>query len=141
MLNKVMLIGNVGREPEIRYTNDGKPIANLTVATSEKWKDKDGNQQESTEWHRVVLFGSIAQIVEKYVSKGSKLYLEGKLQTRKWTDNAGVDKYTTEVVVDGFKGAMRLLDGKGEPSGDAPKAKPARPAVPDEAPMDDSIPF
>jgi single-strand DNA-binding protein len=113
-LNKVQLIGNVGQDPEIRHTSDGKPIANLSIATSDTWNDKQGQKQEKTEWHRVVIFGKLAEIAEKYVSKGSKLYLEGKLQTRKWTDKEGNDKYTTEIVLTQFEGSFIMLDGKQE---------------------------
>lgn len=115
MLNKVQIIGRVGQEPEIRYTQENKPVANLSVATTEKWKDKSGQQQEKTEWHRVVIFGGIAGVVEKYVKKGDLLFLEGKLQTRKWTDNNGQDKYSTEIVLD-INGNMVMLGGKSEQS-------------------------
>lgn len=115
MLNKVQIIGRVGQEPEIRYTQENKPVANLSVATTEKWKDKSGQQQEKTEWHRVVIFGGIAGVVEKYVKKGDLLFVEGKLQTRKWTDNNGQDKYSTEIVLD-INGNMVMLGGKSEQS-------------------------
>lgn len=111
MLNKTQLIGNIGRDPEIRYTNDNRAIANLTVATTEKWKSKDGTKQDKTEWHRVVIFGKLAEVVEKYLKKGDKAYFEGKLQTRQWTDKDGVERYTTEVVVDSFNGQMVMLGG------------------------------
>lgn len=116
-LNKVMLIGRVGKEPDIRHTADGKAIANLSLATSEKWKDKNsGEVKEATEWHRVVFFGSLADIVSKYINKGSQIYIEGKLQTRKWTNKDGQDQYTTEVVVDGFSGKLVMLGGKSQQS-------------------------
>jgi single-strand DNA-binding protein len=109
-LNKVCLLGNVGKEPEIRRTQDGKPIANIRLATSEKWRDKQsGEQKEKTEWHSVVVFGGVAEVIEKYVSKGNKLYIEGQLQTRKWQDKDGNDRYSTEVVVNGFGGKVILL--------------------------------
>ena len=112
-INKVILVGNLGKDPEIRHTTDGKPIANITVATSETWKDKNsGEPREKTEWHRVVIFGGVANIVEQYLHKGSKVYIEGKLQTRKWQDKNGQDRYTTEVVVDGFNGVMQMLDSR-----------------------------
>ena len=118
-INKVILIGNLGKDPEVRYTTDGKPIANITVATSETWKDKSsGEPREKTEWHRVVFFGGVANVVEQYLHKGSKVYIEGKLQTRKWQDKSGQDRYTTEVVVDGFNGVMQMLDSRGA-GGDA----------------------
>jgi len=117
-VNKVILIGNLGQDPEIRYNQQGGAIANLSIATSESWKDKNtGQQQEKTEWHRVVIFGKLAEICGEYARKGSKLYIEGKLQTRKWQDQSGQDKYTTEVVIDGFQGQMQMLDGKGDNQG------------------------
>lgn len=112
-LNKVQLIGNVGRDPEIRSTKDGSPIANMSIATSDTWKDKQGQKQEKTEWHRVVVFGKLAEIIQKYVNKGDKLFLEGKLQTKKWTDKNGQDRYTTEIVLDGFGGQLIMLGSKG----------------------------
>lgn len=115
-VNKVILIGNVGKDPEIRTTQGGDRIANFSIATSERWKDKGtGEQQEKTEWHKVVIFNDrIADVVEKYVKKGSKVYVEGSLQTRKWTDKDGVDRYSTEIVVGKFKGELTLLgDGNG----------------------------
>lgn len=122
-INKVILIGNLGNDPEVRHTQDGKAIANITLATSESWKDKNtGQKQEKTEWHRVVFFGGVADVVAKYLKKGSKIYVEGKLQTRKWQDQSGQDKYTTEVVVDGFSGTMQMLDSaNGAPQ--APRAQ------------------
>ncbi len=116
-LNKVILVGNLGRDPEIRSTQNGDKIANLNIATSENWKDRDGNRQEKTEWHRVVIFGKVAEVCERYLKKGSKILIEGKLVTRKWTDNNGQDKYTTEVQVSGFNGNMTMLDGRGEGGG------------------------
>jgi len=116
-INKVILVGNLGRDPEIRATQNGDKIANLNIATSENWKDRDGNRQEKTEWHRVVIFGKVAEVCERYLKKGSKILIEGKLVTRKWTDNNGQDKYTTEVVVSGFNGNMTMLDGRGEGGG------------------------
>jgi len=113
-VNKVILVGNVGRDPEVRFAQNGNKIVNLSVATSESWKDKaSGERKEKTEWHRVVCFNDrIGDVLEKYVKKGSKVYLEGSLQTRKWTGNDGVEKYTTEVVIDRFKGDLVLLDGR-----------------------------
>ena len=119
-VNKVILIGQLGQDPEVRFTQQGNPIANISMATSEKWKDKQGQLQEKTEWHRIVVFGKLADIVQQYVRKGSKLYVEGKLQTRKWQDQQGNDKYSTEVVVDGFSGQIQMLDGKQEGQGNAP---------------------
>jgi len=143
-INKVILIGNVGNEPEIKATKEGKTIANLSLATSETWKDKQtGQKQEKTEWHRVVFFGRLAEIVEEYVGKGSKLYVEGSLRTRKWQDNNGQDRYTTEI-----KGSeMQMLDSR-TGSGNyghapAPQARPAAPPPPsfDDGRFDDDIPF
>lgn len=112
-VNKVILVGNVGKDPEIRRTNDGRPIANISLATSESWRDKaTGERKEKTEWHRVVIFSEpLCKIVEQYVKKGSKLYIEGSLQTRKWTDKDGQEKYSTEVVLQGFNGSLTMLDG------------------------------
>jgi single-strand DNA-binding protein len=110
-VNKVILIGNVGRDPEIRRTQSGDPIANIQLATSESWRDKaTGERKEKTEWHRIVVFGVLAAVVEKYVVKGQKLYIEGKIQTRKWTDQAGVERYSTEVVLNGFNCTLTMLD-------------------------------
>ena len=113
-VNKVILIGNVGKDPEIRRTQDGRPIANLSIATSETWRDKNsGERKEKTEWHRVVVFNEgLCKVIEQYVKKGAKLYIEGALQTRKWTDQAGVEKYSTEVVLQGFNSTLTMLDGK-----------------------------
>ena len=106
-VNKVVLVGNLGREPEIRHTNSGKKVASFSLATSDVWKDTNGERQEKTEWHRVVVFNSnTADFVEKILKKGSKVYVEGSLQTRKWTDNSGQDRYTTEIVVGNFKGEI-----------------------------------
>src|ERR1700742_2517427 len=113
-VNKVILIGNLWRDPEILTTQNGTKVANLNLATSESWRDKSsGERKEKTEWHRVVIFGSLADIAEKYLKKGSKVYVSGSLQTRKWTDQAGVEKYSTEVVLQGFGGELTMLDGKG----------------------------
>ena len=111
-VNKVILVGNLGRDPEIRSTNDGIRIANLNLATSESWRDRNsGERKERTEWHRVVIFNDkLVEIAEKYLRKGSKIYVEGALQTRKWTDNAGVEKYSTEVVLTRFRGELTMLD-------------------------------
>jgi single-strand DNA-binding protein len=162
-VNKVILVGNLGRDPEIRSTQDGMRIANLTVATSESWRDRvSGERKERTEWHRVVIFNErLADIAEKYLRKGSKVYLEGALQTRKWTDNAGQERYTTEVVLQRFRGELTMLDGArgggppiegggldeeygaggfgGEPSA-ARSAAPARARTPVDD-LDDDIPF
>lgn len=133
-LNKVTLIGNLGRDPEIRTTQDGREIANLTVATSERWKDKNsGEQRKKSEWHRVVIFSEgLVNIAKQYLQKGSKVYLEGALQTRKWTDQQGVEKYSTEVVLQGFGGKLLMLDGaskqQSQPSGQSDG-------------LDDDIPF
>lgn len=113
-VNKVILIGNLGADPEIRRTQDGRPIANLTVATSESWRDKNsGERREKTEWHRVCIFNEgLCKIAENYLKKGSKVYLEGQLATRKWQDQTGADKYSTEIVLQGFGGNLTMLDGK-----------------------------
>lgn len=113
-INKVILVGNLGADPEIRQTKDGKAIANLSVATSESWKDRNtGERREKTEWHRVVIFNEgLTRIAQQYLKKGSKVYLEGQLQTRKWQDQNGNDKYTTEVVLQGFNSNLTMLDGR-----------------------------
>jgi single-strand DNA-binding protein len=114
-VNKVILIGNLGADPEIRRTQDGRPIANLRIATSDSWKDKNtGERKEKTEWHRVVIFNeNLCRIAEQYLKKGSKVFIEGALQTRKWQDQSGQDKYSTEVVLQGFRGELTLLDSRG----------------------------
>jgi single-strand DNA-binding protein len=156
-VNKVILIGNLGKDPEIRRTQDGRPIANLSVATSESWRDKTtGERKEKTEWHRVVIFNEgLCKIVEQYLKKGSKIYLEGALQTRKWTDKDGHDKYSTEVVLQGFNSQLTMLDTRGgggagagasEDFGSAgPTAarerKPAMAGAGKRDDMDDEIPF
>ena len=113
-VNKVILVGNLGKDPEIRRTQDGRPIANLSVATSETWRDKaSGERKEKTEWHRVVIFNEgLCKIAEQYLKKGAKVYLEGALQTRKWTDKDGVEKYSTEVVLQGFNSQLTMLDAR-----------------------------
>lgn len=118
-VNKVILVGNLGRDPEIRTTQDGKEIANLTLATSESWRDRNtGERREKTEWHRVVVFNDgLISIIKNYLHKGSKVYIEGSLQTRKWTDQSGVDKYSTEVVLQGFGSALTMLDNRNASSG------------------------
>ncbi|WP_340118890.1 single-stranded DNA-binding protein [Pelagibius sp. 7325] len=118
-VNKVILVGNLGRDPEIRSTQDGMKIANLSLATSETWRDRNsGERRERTEWHRVVIFNEkLCEVAEKYLRKGSKIYIEGALQTRKWTDQSGVEKYTTEVVLQRFRGELTMLDGRQDGGG------------------------
>ena len=113
-VNKVILVGNLGKDPEIRRTQDGRPIANLRIATSETWRDKNtGERKEKTEWHRVVIFNEgLCKVVEQYLKKGAKVYIEGALQTRKWTEQAGVERYSTEVVLQGFNSTLTMLDGR-----------------------------
>ena len=120
-MNKVILIGNLGADPEIRRTQDGRPIANLRLATSDSWRDKaTGERREKTEWHRVVIFNeNLCRIAEQYLKKGSKVYIEGALQTRKWQDQSGQDRYSTEVVLQGFRGELTLLDRAGSSANDA----------------------
>ena len=150
-VNKVILVGNLGRDPETRQTQDGRPIVNMSVATSENWKDRQtGERRERTEWHRVVIFDErVAEVAQNYLRKGSKVYLEGQLQTRKWTDQSGHEKYTTEVVLQRFRGVLTMLDSRadsggggrdygGEPAG-APAA--ARDSGPSSSDLDDDIPF
>lgn len=149
-VNKVIIVGNLGKDPEIRRTQDGKPIANLTVATSESWKDKSsGERKEKTEWHRVVIFNEgLCKVAEQYLKKGAKVYLEGSLATRKWTDQAGVEKYSTEVVLQGFGGVLTMLDGKAasEPSAAPSITERAKAAInrqrgDSNADLDDDLPF
>ncbi|MCC0047987.1 MAG: single-stranded DNA-binding protein [Rhodobiaceae bacterium] len=118
-VNKVILIGNLGRDPEIRRTQDGRPIANLRIATSESWRDKaTGERRERTEWHTVVIFSEpLCRIAEQYLRKGSKIYVEGQLQTRKWQDQSGQDRYSTEVVLQGFNSVLTMLDGRNDGGG------------------------
>ena len=119
-VNKVILVGNLGRDPEMRRLGSGDPVCNLRLATSESWKDKaSGERKEKTEWHSVVIYNdNLARVAEQYLRKGSKVYIEGQLQTWKWTDNSGVEKYTTEVVLQRFRGEMTILDGRGGGGGD-----------------------
>src|SRR5919108_4300847 len=136
-VNKVILVGNLGRDPEVRHTQDGSKIVHLSVATSERWRDRSsGENRERTEWHRVVIFNErLGEIAEKYLSKGRTVYLEGQLQTRKWTDQSGQERYTTEVVLQRFRGELTMLDGRpggaeagggySEPSHDAPSHGPS----------------
>jgi single-strand DNA-binding protein len=159
-VNKVILVGNLGKDPEIRRTQDGRPIANLSVATSENWRDRNtGERKEKTEWHRVVIFNEgLAKVAEQYLKKGAKVYIEGQLQTRKWTDQSGAEKYSTEVVLQGFNSTLTMLDGRGGGGGNfadeaggggdfgvsGPSSSAPRRAVPAGArnnDMDDDIPF
>ncbi len=150
-VNKVILVGNLGRDPEIRTTNDGTKVANLSLATSESWRDRNsGERRERTEWHRVVIFNDrLVDVVEKYLNKGSKIYVEGQLQTRKWTDRDGQERYTTEVVLQRYRGELTRLDsrtsaeGGGGDFGGPPTAGPSG-GGPGGAPagdLDDDIPF
>ena len=156
-VNKVILVGNLGKDPEVRRMQDGRPVVNMSVATSESWRDKaTGERKEKTEWHRVVIFNEgLAKIAEQYLKKGSKVYLEGQLQTRKWTDQQGVEKYSTEVVLQGFNSALTMLDRaggggeRGDTSGDSDFGA-SRPAARQPAmaggggkrgDLDDEIPF
>ena len=118
-VNKVILVGNLGRDPEVRHTQDGKPIVNLSIATSETWRDRNtGERKERTEWHRVVIFNeNLAKVAEQYLKKGSTVYVEGQLQTRKYTDNSGVEKYSTEVVLQNFRGELTMLGGRAAGTG------------------------
>ncbi len=159
-VNKVILVGNLGKDPEIRRTQDGRPIANLSIATSETWRDKaTGERKEKTEWHRVVIFNEgLCKVAEQYLKKGAKVYIEGQLQTRKWTDQSGAEKYSTEVVLQGFNSNLTMLDGRGGgssfggddaggdfgssgPSGAPPRRAVAAGARSSNNDMDDDIPF
>jgi single-strand DNA-binding protein len=135
MINKVILIGNLGADPEVRYTQNGTAVANFRIATTETWK-REGEKEEQTEWHRIVTFGRLAEICGEYLSKGSKVYIEGRLQTRKWEDRDGNPRYTTEVVAR----EMKMLSPRGE-GGQAGGYKDEEPPLPDIPPMEDDVPF
>lgn len=138
MINKVMLIGNIGADPEIRYTQDGTPAASFTVATTERWKGKDGQVQEQTEWHRITAWRRLAEICGEYLSKGSRVYIEGKLQTRKWQDKNGNDRYTTEIVAR----EMKMLSPKGAGGGEyGENGSGGGDSFPEPQPMGDDVPF
>ena len=142
-VNKVIIVGNLGRDPEVRALNSGDKVCNLSVATSESWRDKaTGEKKEKSEWHRVVIFNdNLSTVAEKYLRKGSKVYIEGQLQTRKWTDQSGQEKYSTEIVLQKFRGELQILDSKGDGQGQAPaqygSSQPAQAADDDF----DEIPF
>ncbi len=145
-VNKVILVGNLGRDPEVRKMNSGDSVVNFTLATSENWRDKaTGERKERTEWHRIVIFNeNLAKVAEQYLRKGSKVYIEGQLATRKWTDKDGNEKYTTEVVLNRFRGELVMLDSKGEGGGSRERSsmgadEPSRSF--ERAEMDDEIPF
>jgi single-strand DNA-binding protein len=139
-INKVILVGNLGRDPEVRHSQDGNKIVNMSLATSESWTDKSsGERREKTEWHRVVIFNDrLGEIAEKYLKKGSKVYLEGQIQTRKWSGNDGQERYTTEVVINRFRGELTMLDSK--ESGDSSQVAPP-PVIENAEELDDEIPF
>ena len=141
-LNKVTLIGNLGRDPDVRFMPDGSKVASFSLATSDTWKDKmTGERKDKTEWHRITVFNErLVEILEKYARKGTKLYIEGQLQTRKWTDQTGADRYTTEVVLGKFRGDMVILDPKKNDSGSEPEPK-SEDMAPADIPVDDDIPF
>ena len=142
-VNKVILIGNLGRDPEVRRTNAGAPVVNLRIATSESWRDKtSGERQERTEWHSVVIFNeSLAKVAEQYLKKGSKVYVEGQLQTRKWTDKDGAERYSTEVVLQNFRGELTMLDGRNGGGEGGARGAGEAPASFQRDEMDDEIPF
>src|SRR5450631_1716033 len=145
-VNKVILVGNLGKDPEVRRMTSGDPVVNLSIATSETWRDKSsGERKEKTEWHRVVIFNkNLAEIAEKYLCKGAKVYVEGSLQTRKWTDKDGAEKYSTEVVLQNFRGELTMLDGRnggGEGGGGGARGAGEAPASFQRDEMDDEIPF
>ena len=146
-INKVILVGNIGAKPEVKYSSNGSAIANLSVATSETWNDKNsGEKQEKTEWHRVSLYGKLAEIAGQYLDKGSKVYVEGKLQTRKWQDQSGQDRYTTEIVVSGYGGTLQMLDRREGMATGSQSASPNNTSndtveVADNSGFEDDIPF
>lgn len=127
-VNKVILVGNLGADPEVRRLSSGNPVVNLRIATSESWRDKQsGERKEKTEWHSVVIFNeNLAKVAEQYLKKGAKVYLEGQLQTRKWQDQQGNDRYTTEVVLQNFRGELQMLEGRKDGGGDGPRSEPER---------------
>ena len=154
-VNKVILVGNLGRDPEVRMTQDGSKVVNLAVATSERWKDRNtGEPRERTEWHRVVIFNDrLGDVAERFLKKGAKVYLEGQLQTRKWTGQDGQERYTTEVVLQRYRGELTMLDGRGEGMGggmgaggagagyDEPRSGPSPSSPSSPPPLEDDIPF
>jgi len=142
-VNKVILVGNLGKDPEVRRMTSGDPVVNLSVATSESWRDKaSGERKEKTEWHRVVIFNkNLAEVAEKYLRKGAKVYVEGQLQTRKWTDKDGAEKYSTEVVLQNFRGELTMLDGRNGGEGGGGRGAGETPASFQRDEMDDEIPF
>lgn len=138
-LNKVIIAGNLGRDPEIRTMNSGDPVANLSVATNKSWKDKEsGEKKTRTEWHRVVVFGGLAKVIEKHCKSGSGVYIEGELQTRKWQDQSGQDKYTTEIVLNNMNGVFRFTDDAGKNGSSSSSSSNQQEEAPD---LDDDIPF
>ena len=143
-VNKVILVGNLGKDPEVRRMTSGDPVVNLSIATSESWRDKaSGEKKEKTEWHRVVIFNkNLAEVAEKYLRKGAKVYVEGQLQTRKWTDKDGAEKYSTEVVLQNFRGELTMLDGRnGGGEGGGGRGAGEAPASFQRDELDDEIPF
>jgi single-strand DNA-binding protein len=146
-VNKVILVGNLGKDPDVRRLQSGEPVVNLSLATSESWRDKaSGERKEKTEWHRVVIFNkNLAEVAEKYLRKGSKVYIEGALQTRKWTDKDGQEKYSTEIVLQNFRGELTMLDTRGEGGGAMARSSGAgaseAPSNFDRSELDDEIPF
>jgi single-strand DNA-binding protein len=143
-INKVILVGNVGKDPEIRTTQDGKEIASFSLATSESWRDKfTGERKDRTEWHRIVIFNEgLVNIIKNYVHKGSKLYIEGSLHTRKWNDNTGVEKFTTEIVLQGYNCTLTILDARNPSASNASEGgMGSATPIDDFADMDDQIPF
>jgi single-strand DNA-binding protein len=141
-VNKVILVGNLGKDPEVRNLQNGSKVVNLTIATSESWNDKaSGERKDKTEWHRIVIWNErLADVAERFCKKGQKVFLEGSLQTRKWTDQGGVEKYTTEIVLDRFRGELQIVSGRGNEDGAAEGASSGAAAGGNEAP-DDDIPF
>lgn len=142
-VNKVILIGNLGKDPEVRMAQDGSKIVSFSVATSETWRDKlTGEKKDRTEWHRIVVFNTnLCDICEKYLHKGSKVYIEGQLQTRKWQDQGGADRYTTEIVLPRFRGELTLMDSKSDAGETAMNGGAGDPSAASSAPIDDDIPF
>jgi single-strand DNA-binding protein len=141
-VNKVIILGRLGRDPEVRNFQNGGKVVNLRIATSERYKDREGNQQERTEWHSVAIFNErLGEVAEKFLRKGAQVYLEGQIETRKWQDQSGQERLTTEIVMRQYRGELQLIGGKGDKGGEAPANDAPRRSVADDRALDDEIPF
>ena len=140
-VNKAIILGTLGKDPDVKYTAGGSAVVNVSVATNESWKDKStGENVEKTEWHRIVMFGKLAEIAAQYLKKGSQVYFEGKIQTRKWQDQSGQDRYSTEIVIDGFQGQMQMLGGRPDASGGTAQFQPRQQSQPQAQPQAQQAP-